>query len=294
VIAPSCSGKTIYPERIAAAGKVLAKAGFTLSFGKNAFKMNEFQSSDRSLRLADLHEAFSNPNVDGILAVRGGYNGNDLLDYIDWSLIKGNPKVFCGFSDNTVLQNAILAMTGLVTYSGPNFASFGKNEKLGYTLKNFLNAVSDGYAALTKNNGAIVVINGGKASGTIVGGNLCTFNLLQGTRYMPDIADKILFLEDDHVSDIDLWEFHRNLQSLVNLPSFRKVRGIAFGKFEAACKLPPSVIKKIVRSKPELDRMPLIANVSFGHTLPLLTIPIGGQAAIDTGKKQSLTIRVHL
>lgn len=290
VIAPSCSGKTITPERIPAAEKVLAEAGFSVSFGKNVFKMNEFQSSDRDLRLNDLHEAFSDTTVDGILAIRGGYNSNDLLDYIDWKLIARNPKIYCGFSDNTALQNAILSMTGLVTYSGPNFASFGKSTGLDFTLKNFLNAVSQSYAAPTKNSGAIVVINGGKASGTLVGGNLCTFNLLQGTRYMPDIAGKILFLEDDHVSDIDLWEFHRNLQSLINLPSFRKVRGIAFGKFEAACKLPTGVVKKIVKSKPELDRMPVIANVSFGHTLPILTIPIGGRATIDTGNTHRLSI----
>ena len=102
---------------------------------------------------------------------------------------------------------------------------------------------------------------------------------------MPDIANKILFLEDDHVSDIDLWEFHRNLQSLVNLPNFRKVRGIAFGKFEAECKLPPNVIKKIVKSKPELDCMPVIANVTFGHTLPCSPSQLEvGQALIPVKK----------
>jgi muramoyltetrapeptide carboxypeptidase LdcA involved in peptidoglycan recycling len=290
VIAPSCSGKTLKPEWIKTAEETLSKAGFKISFGKNVFKQNQFQSSDRVLRLKDLHEAFSDPNVNGILAIRGGYNANDLLDYIDWKLIKNNPKVYCGFSDNTALQNAILAQTGLVTYSGPNFSTFGNSKQLKYTLENFLNAVSDDFDLPTKNDGKIVIINKGKAKGALVGGNLCTFNLLQGTKYMPDISGKVLFFEDDHVSDIDLWEFHRNLQSIINLSNFSTVAAIVFGKFEPASKLSPGIIGQIIKSKSELDRMPVIANVTFGHALPMLTIPIGGQATVDTSKIQALQI----
>jgi muramoyltetrapeptide carboxypeptidase LdcA involved in peptidoglycan recycling len=292
IIAPSCSGKTVKIARIKAAEETLSKAGFKISFGKNVFKINQFDSSDRVLRLEDFHEAFADPNIDGILAVRGGYNANDLLDYIDWKLIKNNPKVFCGYSDNTVLQNAIFAMTGLITYSGPNFSTFGNNKKLNYTLGNFLNALSNNYASPIKNNQPIAVINRGNATGTIIGGNLCTFNLLQGTKYMPEITNKILFLEDDHVSDIDLWEFHRNLQSLINLPGFKKVKAIVFGKFEAKSKITPRIIKQIIKLKPELDCIPIIANVTFGHTLPMLTIPIGGQAIVNTAKKQVLRIGI--
>ncbi len=273
-----------------AAEKTLSEAGFKISFGKNVFEQNQFQSSDRTLRLDDLHQAFSDPGVDGILAIRGGYNSNDLLDYIDWKLIKHNPKVYCGFSDNTALQNAILAKTGLVTYSGPNFSTFGNTKGVEYTLGNFLNAVSNNYILPTKNADKIMIINKGKARGTLVGGNLCTFNLLQGTNYMPDISGTVLFFEDDHISDLDLWEFHRNLQSILHLPNFKTVAAIVFGKFDAASKLSPHIIRQIIKSKPELDRIPVIANVTFGHTLPMVTIPIGSQATVDTSKIQAFQI----
>ena len=82
---------------------------------------------------------------------------------------------------------------------------------------------------LIKNDGWLV-INEGKANGTIIGGNLCTFNLLQGTEYMPDLNNSILFLEDDYLSNPET--FDRDLQSLIHLPDFNKVKGIVIGRFQ--------------------------------------------------------------
>ena len=290
IIAPSCSGKTIKPEQIKVAEKTLIDAGFKISFGKNVFTQNKFDSSDRALRIKDFHQAFSDPEVNGILAVRGGYNANDLLDYLDWNLIKNNPKIFCGYSDNTVLQNAIFKMTGLITYSGPNFATFGIDKGLDFTLKIFLDATTRNYTLPYDNNSNIKIINKGKTSGTIMGGNLCSLNLLQGTKFMPEIRDSIIFIEDDHISSIDLLEFHRNLQSLINLDGFDKVRALVIGKFENESNISASTIKKIIKSKPELNNIPILADVTFGHTLPMITFPIGGKAQIDTNKKAPLKI----
>jgi muramoyltetrapeptide carboxypeptidase len=107
---------------------------------------------------------------------------------------------------------------------------------------------------------------------------------------MPELAGSILFLEDDHMSDRDWWEFHRNLQSLIHLPEFAKVQALVFGKFDLKSKLPPSIIKKMIKAKPELNRIPVIANVTFGHTLPMMTFPIGGRASINTQLKTILSI----
>ena len=101
--------------------------GYKVSFGKNVMNsVNEdFCCGSISDRVADIHEAFRDKNVKAILTVIGGYNINQLLDYIDFKLIKENPKIFCGFSDITALSNAIYSKTGLVTYYGPHFSSFG-------------------------------------------------------------------------------------------------------------------------------------------------------------------------
>lgn len=77
----------------------------------------------------------------------------------------------------------------------------------------------------------MIVINAGKTEGVIVGGNLCSFNLLQGTKYRPDLTDKILFLEDDALVGKEFpYEFDRNLTSLIQQPNFEKIRGIVIGR----------------------------------------------------------------
>ncbi len=293
IIAPSCSGKTISKPKIKYAKELLERLGFKVSYSKNLFEFNRLQSSSKKSRIQDLHDAFKDKSVQGIMAIRGGYNANDLLDYIDWELISKNPKMYCGFSDNTVLENAFLAKTGLVSYSGPNFSSFANPKGQSYTLNNFLKAATNLQTPITelKSYSKITVINSGKATGKIIGGNLCTFNLLQGTQYIPSIKNAILFIEDDFISLFDWWEFCRNLQSVINLPDFKSVRGIAIGKFQPQSKISINRIKEIIESKPELKKIPVIANVNFGHSYPMFTFPVGGSATINTALKEPLSIK---
>ncbi|HMQ01880.1 MAG TPA: hypothetical protein PKD79_02300, partial [Candidatus Doudnabacteria bacterium] len=91
------------------------------------------------------------------------------------------------------------------------------------------------------------------------------------------------------ISNLDFWEFHRNLQSVINLPNFQGIKALVIGKFDKRSRLPVNKIREIVKSKPELRRIPVIANLSFGHVLPIFTFPIGGNATIDTSKKSVLT-----
>lgn len=123
------------------------------------------------------------------------------------------------------------------------------------------------------------IINEGEAEGTIVGGNLCTFNLLQGTEYMPDLTDRILFIEDDGMADKMFYvEFDRNLQSLIHQKNFDKVRGIVIGRAEKNCEMTKEKWIKLIKGKAELNNIPVIAGADFGHTTPLITFPIGGRA----------------
>jgi muramoyltetrapeptide carboxypeptidase LdcA involved in peptidoglycan recycling len=131
---------------------------------------------------------------------------------------------------------------------------------------------------LIKNDG-FLIINEGKASGSILGANLCTFNLLQGTEYFPDLKDSILFIEDDEESKRH--HFDRDLQSLIHQPGFDNVRGIIIGRFQNASQMPDDILIKIIKTKRELDNLPVIAGVDFGHTDPKITFPIGGEASIE-------------
>src|SRR3989344_5204892 len=249
--------------------------GLKVTFSKHSEEMDEFGSSSVESRLEDIHEAFKDRNVKAILTTIGGFNSNQLLSGLDYKLIKSNPKIFCGYSDITALSNAIYKKTGLVTYSGPHFSSFGMLKGFDYTMDYFKKCLfedkpfevlpsevwSDDPWYLDqekrnfiKNDGNFA-INQGEAEGVILGANLCTFNLLQGTEYFPDIKNAILFIEDD--SESQRHHFDRDLQSLIHQPRFEKVKGIVIGRFQADSKIPNDILVKIIKSKPELKGIPV-------------------------------------
>lgn len=299
VIAPSRSFKLISEECRSIAKARFEEMGISVSYAKNADEFDQFASSAISSRLEDLHQAFADKSVDAIFTAIGGFNSNELLPYIDYNLIKNNPKIICGFSDITALCNAITAQTGLVTYSGPHFSSFGMLKGLDYTLEYFKKCLfqnapfnlkpastwSDDAWYLDQENRNFVknddywVINSGQAKGTIVGGNLGLLDELKGTPYFPNINNSILFLE--HCADHDVATFNRNLTALTQHPDFVNVKGLLLGRFEPDNKMSKELLTTIIQSKKILNNIPIIANVDFGHTTPIITFPIGGTAMID-------------
>ena len=304
VIAPSRSMKIINAETHEIATKRLTDLGLKVTFGKNVDLCDDFTSSPIEARIEDLNEAFADKNVKAILTVIGGFNSNQLLKHIDYELIKNNPKIFCGFSDITALNDAIYAKTGLVTYSGPHYSSFGMKYGFDYTLDYFKKMLfSEDKVEVTssdvwsndawfinqeernfyKNHG-MFTINKGTANGKIIGGNLSTLLLLQGTEYMPKFdKDTILFIENDSSvsGSIYLVEFDRMLQSLIQQPGFNNVRGIVLGRAEKSCDMTPQKWEMMIKNKEELRNIPVIADADFGHTTPIFTFPIGGNATIN-------------
>lgn len=312
VIAPAMSYSIFSEELKTIANKRFEDLGLKLTFGKHINEKNDFTSSSIESRIEDLHDAFRDKNVKAIFTAIGGSNSNQLLKYIDWEIIKNNPKVFCGFSDITALNNSIFAKTGLVTYSGPHYSTFGQKLHFDYTLDYIKKCLiydepfgikpSESWSDdswykdqdkrnLIKNNGWLV-INEGKATGIILGGNLCTFNLLHGTEYMPDLNNSILFLEDDYLSNPET--FDRDLQSLIHLPDFNKVKGIVIGRLQNKSEVTNDLLTQIIKTKKELNSIPVIANVDFGHTDPKVTLPIGGTVELDINSTNSnITILEH-
>lgn len=314
IIAPSRSLSMVSKQNIKIAIKKINDLGFKVSFSKNVNKKDVFDSSSIESRINDIHTAFKDKKIKAILTSIGGYNSNQLLNYIDFSLIKNNPKIFCGYSDITILLNTIYAKTGLITYSGPHFSTFAMQKGLNYTIEyfkkclmkksNFTIQPSDKWSDdswytnqnkrnFVKNPG-YTIINHGKSNGTIIGGNLCTFNLLQGTQYMPSLKNSIIFIEDDDlIKDEFAQEFDRNIQSLIQQKKFNLVKAIAIGRFQKKTKMTMKKLRDIVNSKKELSNIPIIADIDFGHTTPQITFPIGGTAQIDTKSRNILKIIKH-
>lgn len=287
VIAPSSSLERVRKEIYDKALSYLTAQGFKVTFSKNCRETNEFLSSKIESRVADIHEAFADKNVKMIITCIGGFNVNQILPHLDYALIKANPKIICGYSDITALLNAIYTKTGLVTYHGPHFSTFGFDIESEYTRSYFYDCIMRSNEIAIKPSKAskeYFVIQEGACEGNIVGGNLCTLNLLQGTPYMPDLSEKILFIEDDNImGDYFVYEFDRNLQSLLQVCGADTIKGIVFGRFDDSCKLNSEVIIKIIKDKVSSD-IPVIFGVDFGHIFPMITFPIGGKVKLDINK----------
>lgn len=312
VIAPARSLAIISKKNREIANKRIEELGLKLTFSKHVEEVDDFASSSIESRIKDLHEAFSDKNIKAVFTVIGGFNSNNLLKYIDWELIKNNPKIISGYSDITALNDSIFAKTGLVTYSAPQYSTFGQKLYFGYTLDYFKKCLmsdepfeikpseswSDDHWYKNQDNRKLIpnkgwlIINEGVAEGTILGANLCTFNLLQGTEYMPSIKDSVLFLEDDYTSKA--YDFDRNLQSLIHLPDFSGVRGIIIGRFQNESEMTDGILTQIIKTKKELNNIPVLANVDFGHTSPIVSFPIGGTCKLEvTRDKQLLQVINH-
>lgn len=284
----------------------LTDFGFNVSFGKNVDEKDEFMSSSIQSRIEDLHEAFADPSIDGILTVIGGYNSNQLLSYIDYNLIKNNPKILCGFSDITAVANAITAKTGVVTYTGTHYSSWGMVKGFEYSKEMFAKCCmqtesyylepskewSDEAWFLDQQNREMIpnegywVLNEGQALGRTVGAHTRCLNALQGTKYMPSLEDTILLMEEDE--EINPQLFDRQLQSLIHQKDFGGVKGILIGRFQKNSNMSRELLTKIISEKKELENLPIIANANFGHTTPIATLPIGGviEMIADKNKPQ--------
>ncbi len=285
IIAPSGSAEVCRKEIYGESLSFLEKMGYRITFSENPGKMDPFhESASPEDRVKELHEAFEDGNVKGIIAVIGGFGVNEILPLIDYKVISENPKFFSGFSDITALQGAILRKTGLITFSGPFFATFGFPKNREYTWDNFKKFLEgQREVSLNPSEEAIEykVIQEGVAGGRLTGGNLCTLNLLQGTPYMPLSDGTILFIEDDNISgDYFRKEFQRNLASLLQTEGM-KVRGLLLGRFEESCRMDEESVKKIISRIPHLNNIPIVSGCDFGHVFPIATVPMGGYCRIE-------------
>lgn len=315
IIAPSRSLKVLREDIILAAKNKLEELGFNVSFSKNSMKYEneDFKCAKIEDRVEDIIDAFKDNNVKAIITAIGGHNVNQILDYIDYDVIKDNSKIICGFSDITALLNAIYKKTGMITYNGPQFFNFAMKYGLEYTIEYFKKMLMENklieISQSTKwsndswmknqeqrnfvNNDGMKIIKPGTATGIIIGGNLCTLNLLQGTEYMPDLDNSILFIEDDgETGKYFNKEFDRNLQSLLHSAKNKRINGILIGRAETISEMDLKKWKEIIETKKELENIPIIIDADFGHTTPTITFPIGGNATIYA-KENKIEIKIN-
>ena len=296
VIAPSYSLSHVWEEKSQKALRYLEQQGFHVTFSKHSREIDDWNSSSIRSRVEDIHEAFLDNKVKAILTAIGGFNANQVLEHIDYEIIRQHPKILCGYSDITALLNAIYVKTGLITYHGAHFSTFGFEIEPEYTQKAFFDCVmNDGDIELQPSQAAkkYTVIQQGCCEGTIIGGNLCTLNLLQATQFLPQADDIVLFLEDDNImGDYFIYEFDRNFQSLLHAYGTERIKGVVFGRFDDSCRMSADIVKRIISDKLPKD-IPVIFGVDFGHVFPMITFPIGGRVRVEADNNPLIEIVTH-
>lgn len=275
-------------SRIEKGVKYLESLGYKVEVGKNVGKVRGYLAGTDEERLDDLHYMFNKKSIKAIICVRGGYGSPRLLDKIDYSLIKKNPKIFVGYSDITALQMAFLKKCGLVTFAGPMVAvDFWKEEVSKFTEEQFWRMITSDqpFGKLANpDNERFFVLNKGFAEGRIIGGNLALITALMGTEYLPSFENNILMLEDIGEPP---YRIDRMLNQIKLAKGFEQAAAIILGRFvdcydsNGAKSLTLNEVMADYFSKIE---KPVIYNFKHGHISDNITVPFGLNCVLNTEK----------
>lgn len=275
IIAPA--GSVLDEDAIYRAKQYFENQGYNVKFSEHLFNKNKYLSDTDENRLSDLHWAFENPDIDAIVCARGGYGCLRLIDKIDYDLIKANPKIFCGYSDITVLSAMFLRKAGLITYSGPMARSdFGGKSLSKYTLDNFYRAVEHGSQSRIT---ADKVYQCGDAEGIMFGGNLASVVSLCGTDFIPN--DKFIFFAEDLNEPV--YKIDKMFTQLLNIDKFRiNVKGIILGDFLDSGY--PEQLDELFKEIADKLNIPVLGGFKITHEKDKITIPYGKDAKIESDK----------
>jgi muramoyltetrapeptide carboxypeptidase len=313
VISPSWGGGAEYPHRIERGVAYLESLGFRVRLAPHAMNSVGYLSDTPENRASDIHEMFGDPEVKAIIAAIGGDHSCHLLPLLDFGLIRRNPKIFMGYSDVTVLNVAIWRKTGLVTFNGPalmvELAEYpsvfefterhmiralcsaepvGEIEPSGWWTDELLSW--DEKEDLTRARAGQpsegwTWLKGGRADGALVGGCLESMQHLRGTPFWPDLEGAILFLETSEEKP-DPEKVDGILMDYENMGAFGEIRGLIFGRPYGYSAQERESLHEVILERVEGYDFPVVANMDFGHTSPMFTLPIGCRAVMDADRER--------
>ena len=202
------------------------------------------------------------------------------FEYLDFDIIKQNPKIICGYSDITSLTNIIAQKTGLITYSSTNFKTVATDET-DYSLKQVLKRFVDGDLRLGE-EADYKIIQNGNVEGQLIGGNLSLTRALVAGKYNVDFTNKILFLEELGFETCPALA-NNYLYYMKQNDVFKKIKGIWLGNYthESGVKL-EEILLDVLGNE---FNGPIIKSENFGHIEQKTVIPIGINAKIDTNQE---------
>ncbi|MDD2758539.1 MAG: LD-carboxypeptidase [Patescibacteria group bacterium] len=317
LVSPSSPLAGLAPHRVEQGIKYFEDVGFRVKIAGNALKVTGYTAGSIEERVSDIHEMFADENVKAIISMIGGFHSNQIIGKLDYKMIAKNPKIFIGFSDITVLHFALYTQASLVTFYGPALMTqFG--EKFGveeYTKKYFEKALMStepiGLVEPSKNwtdeflnwfgkkdierprqmkvNGGYIWLKEGSAEGELLGGCITSMMHLRGTKYWPNLINKLFFWEiPESSADVSKGEplsrVDAYLTDLALSGVFSDICGMIVGRPKGYSDEEIEKLKQLIIERTAGYSFPILFNIDIGHTDPIMTLPIGIRARIDSAR----------
>jgi muramoyltetrapeptide carboxypeptidase len=320
IVCPSAGINNRARHRIEGAKKYLELIGFKVKLGKSIFvEDGQYTSGSIEARVDDLHSMFSDPEIKMILCGTGGNHSDQLLRYLDYELIKNNPKIFMGYSDITIMHYALYTQADLITYYGPCAATqFGEFPQiLDYTKNSFWDEVvldtiprvitpSDGWteefldwfqqtdltrARMLEDNDSYMIIRTGKATARITPTCVMSVNRIAGTKYWINPDSNILVL-DVLLSqgELDFPLLDAYLTDLFNIGAFDNLKGLLISRLAGFTTEDRNNFYERISQLTKHTDYPIVGNFDIGHTDPINTLRYDQLMTIDTESKAPITI----
>jgi muramoyltetrapeptide carboxypeptidase LdcA involved in peptidoglycan recycling len=322
IVSPSWGGPGAFPQRYQAGKRQLEETfGVIVVEMPHTLADPDWVEHHPQARAQDLMDAFADPAIDGIIASIGGDDCVRLMPHLDLDIIKANPKVFLGFSDTTALHFACLR-AGLGTFYGPSLmAGIAENTGMhGYTIEGLRKALfqtapigqvasnTEGWTVERLDWGSSelqsqrrklqpaepprIIQGRGKVSGHLIGGCAEVLEMTKATPWWPSLETwqgAILFLEtSEETPPVD--NVHRWLRNYGAIGILERLNGILIGRPDPGSnphyqgQLEATFVKVLAEN--DLQALPVLSGLDFGHTQPMLTLPYGVQAEIDCSTAQ--------
>lgn len=315
IISNSAPLAGLVPHRFQKGIGALEGMGYKIKIAPHTLVISGYVSASGKERASDLNALFADQSVRAIISCIGGNHSNQMIPYIDYEQVINNPKILCGYSDTTVLLEAIYTMTGLVGFYGPSLLNqFGENpEIIPYTKEYFLKAVGslepigsvlpsaqwteeflDWFEKKDTKRPRKMLANPGwewlregSCAGPLIGGCLTSLLRLAGTRYWPDLNESILFWEipegeADMTRGSGLATIDAHLADLGNIGALSSISGMIVGRPYGYSRSDITKLKKLILNQLTERNIPVLFGVDIGHTDPMITVPIGLRSSLDS------------
>ncbi len=288
-VALVCASSAVPEARLAPAVAAVTALGLEPVLYPSCYFSNRhgYLAATDAQRAADIQKAFADPQIKGVLSIRGGYGAHRILPLLDLAAIARTPKYFSGYSDVTALHTAFNQYCGFVTYHTvmPSTEYYQPLDE--YSQKELERALFTPLTGPLCNppGQPLTTLRGGRACGVLCGGNLSLLAASLGTPWEVDTRGKILFLEDIGEKT---YRIDGMLTQLRNAGKFRDCAGVLLGYWtdcvpedpEKTLELPEIIEELIVPAG-----KPVLSGLACGHSLPSMSLPLGALVSMDADRQ---------